>query len=184
MVAYRRQKTIGDKLIRAKLHPDPRPGVRTRHESQGGKPNGFKKCQRFGWGCELCHYSENSTTHKSTVTGEIFPINSPITCTDSCLIYDIICRKCNQEHPGEDDIYVGKTTDSIAKRSSAHRSDIRTEKNKAVSEHFNGPGHLLSDIIFLPYEKIPNGDETLLASREEFWIRKKQAYEKGINRKK
>ena len=42
----------------------------------------------------------------------------------------------------------------------------------------------VSDIIFLPYEKIPNGDETLLASREEFWIRKKQAYEKGINRKK
>ena len=39
-------------------------------------------------------------------------------------------------------------------------------------------------MVFLPYEKIPNGDETLLSSREEFWIKKKQAYEKGINRKK
>ena len=72
----------------------------------------------------------------------------------------------------------------MAKRSSAHRSDTRTAKNKAVPEHFNGPGHSLSDMVFLPYEKIPNGDETLLASREEFWIKKKQAYEKGINRKK
>ena len=72
----------------------------------------------------------------------------------------------------------------MAARSSAHRSDTRTEKNKAVAEHFNGPGHALSDMVFLPFEKVLNRDETLLASREEYWIRKKQSYEKGINRQK
>ena len=184
IVAYRKQKTIGDRLIRAKLHPTPRPGARTRHQSRGAKPNGFKKCQRFGWGCELCHYSEPSTTHKSTATGENFPILSEITCTDNFVCYDIICKKCNLEHPGDNDSYVGKTTDSIASRASAHRSDTRTGKKKAIPEHFNGPGHSLSDMVFLPFEKISNKDETLLASREEFWIRKKQAYEKGINRQK
>ena len=56
--------------------------------------------------------------------------------------------------------------------------------NKAVPEHFNGPGHSMSDMVFLPIEKVLNRDETLLASREEFWIRKKQSYEKGINRQK
>ena len=81
-------------------------------------------------------------------------------------------------------MYVGKTTDSISSRSSAHRSDTRTGKNKAISEHYNGPGHSLSDMVFLPFEKVLNRDETLVASREEYWIRKKQTYEKGINRQK
>ena len=53
-----------------------------------------------------------------------------------------------------------------------------------MPEHFNGPGHSLADMLFLPIEKVTNGDETLLASREEFWIRKKQSYEKGMNRQK
>ena len=123
-------------------------------------------------------------THKSTATGEIFPITSPITCTDDFLIYNIYCRKCTQEHPGDQDHYTGKTKDSMASRASAHRSDTRTGKNKAVPEHFNGPGHSMSDMVFLPIEKVLNRDETLLASREEFWIRKKQSYEKGINRQK
>ena len=96
----------------------------------------------------MCHYSEPSTTHKSTVTGEVFPITSPITCTDDFLIYNILCKKCTIEHPGDKDMYTGKTKDSIAARSSAHRSDTRTEKNKAVSDHFNGPGHSMSDMIF------------------------------------
>ena len=61
---------------------------------------------------------------------------------------------------------------------------MRLAKNKAVAEHFNGPGHSMSDMRFLPFEKIPQKDETLLASREEYWIRKKQSYEKGINRQK
>ena len=157
----------------------PRPGASTR----GPKP-GFKKCMRFGWGCELCHYVVPSTTHKSTVTNEEFPINSTITCTDSFLIYDILCLKCHREHPGDKDLYTGKTTDTAASRLSAHRSDVRTKKNKAVAEHFNGPGHSMSDMRFLPFEKIYQQDETLLASREEFWIQKKQSYEKGINRQK
>ena len=72
----------------------------------------------------------------------------------------------------------------MASRASAHRSDTRTGKYKVVPEHFNGPGHSISDMIFLPFEKILNRDETLLASREEFWIQKLQSYEKGINRQK
>ena len=78
--------------------------------------------------------------------------------------------KCHSEHPGKDDLYTG--------------SDVRTKKNKAIAEHFNGPGHSLSDMLFLPFEKIKYEDETLLASRETFWIRTKKSYEVGINRQK
>ena len=179
IVAYRRQKTIGDHLIRAKLHPPQRAGPRTRHESRGDKP-GFKKCGRFGWGCEMCHYSEPSTSHRSTATGQIWPI----TCTDKFVLYDILCLKCHNEHPGKDDLYTGKTRDSMASRASAHRSDVRTHKNKAIAEHFNGPGHSMADMQFRPFEKINDEDETLLASRETHWIRIKKSYQVGINRQK
>ena len=139
---------------------------------------------RFGWGCELCHYVEPSNTHKSTVTNEVFPITSAITCTDSYILYDILCLKCNREHPGDQDLYTGKTTDTAASHLSSHRSDVRTQKINAIGEHFNGPGHSISDMRFLPFEKITQNDETLIGSREEFWIQKKQSYEKGINRQK
>ena len=42
----------------------------------------------------------------------------------------------------------------------------------------------ISMVLVIPFEKIMNRDETLLASREEYWIQKKQSYEKGINRQK
>ena len=58
------------------------------------------------------------------------------------------------------------------------------QKINAIGEHFNGPEHFMSDMKFFPFKKIPENDETLLASRETFWIRKKQSYEKGINRQK
>lgn len=92
--------------------------------------------------------------------------------------------KCHSEHPGIDDLYTGKTTNSMASRASAHRSDVRTNKSKAIAEHFNGPGHSLSDMLFSPFEKIKNEDETLLASREAYWIHTKKSYEMGINRQK
>ena len=37
---------------------------------------------------------------------------------------------------------------------------------------------------FLPFEVVHNGDPTLLASREQFWIDKKKTFEIGINRQK
>ena len=72
----------------------------------------------------------------------------------------------------------------MASRASAHRSDVRTHKNKAIAEHFNGPGHSMADMQFLPFEKINGEDETLLASRETHWIRIKKSYQVGINRQK
>ena len=56
-------------------------------------------------------------------------------------------------------------------------------KDKAVARHFNLPGHSSSDMRFLPFEVV-TGDSTLLASREEFWIRKKKTLESGINLQK
>ena len=58
-------------------------------------------------------------------------------------------------------MYTGKTRDTMASRASAHSSDTRTGKNKAVPEHFNGTGLSLSEMQFLPFEKVFDRDETL-----------------------
>ena len=118
-------------------------------------------------------------------TGETFPINSVITCTTKNIIYDLWCDKCRQSvsaSPGSDH-YVGKSSSDGATRWSGHKSDINTGKNKAVANHFNQPGHSSSDARFLPFESV-HGDETLLNSREQYWIKKKKTFELGINRQK
>ena len=69
-------------------------------------------------------------------------------------------------------------------RFSGHKSSGVTGKvEKTVGEHFNKPGHNSSDMIFTPFKKVWN--ETLLRSREEYWIEKKQTFTgKVMNKEK
>ena len=131
----------------------------------------------------LCHYVTPSTKHMALSTGEEFPINQIITCTTKNIIYDLWCDKCkNTADPGLGH-YVGKSTLDGATRFSQHKSDVNLGKNTAVARHFNLPGHSSSHMRYLPFECVA-GDATLLASREEYWIRKKKTLESGINLQK
>ena len=134
----------------------------------------------------LCPYVSPSSTHMASATGEVFPITSAITCQTKNVIYDLWCDKCRNSvtpDPGSEQ-YTGKTSGDGATRFSHHKSDVTTQKDKAVSSHFQLPGHSSSDMRFLPFEAIAEDDGTLLASREEYWIKKKKTLECGINRKK
>ena len=135
----------------------------------------------------MCPYVTQTTTHTSGVTGETFPIKSVITCTSKNIIYDLWCEKCRNSvaaNPGSDH-YVGKTQNTAAQRFGSHKSDVNMGKIfKPVSEHFIKPGHKKSDMKFLPFEVVNSNDQTLLASRESYWIQKKKTYEYGINRRK
>ena len=110
-----------------------------------------------------------------------------ITCTSNFVIYDLWCNRCRNSaaaHPGFDQ-YTGKTENTASERFNGHKSDILTGKTyKAVADHFSQPGHKLSDLRFLPFEKVNSNDPTVLASRETFWIQKKETYKLGINRQK
>ena len=184
LIAYRRQKNIGEIITRAKLHPLPREGGVERREQAPG----FKKCRRFGGrGCAMCPYVENATSHYSTATGESFKIKNFITCTTSNVIYDLWCDKCRNSPSvtkGSDQ-YTGRTSNMASIRFSAHKSDVNTGRiSKAVSEHFKLPGHKVSDMRFLPFEIVTESNETLLASRETYWIDRKKNLQFGINRQK
>ena len=181
-MAFRRQKTIGEHLVRAKLHPLPRAGMTTR-----GQRPGFYKCRRFGGtGCVMCHYVTPSTTHTASATGEVFPITSVITCTTKSVIYDLWCHRCRNSVPANPgaDHYVARTEGTAASRFNNHKSDINTGKLKAVSEHFKQSGHKLSDLRYLPFEGVHSNDPTVLASRESYWIQNKRTFQFGINRQK
>ena len=126
-----------------------------------------------------------STTHMASATGEVFPIKDIITCTTENIIYDLWCDKCRNSataNPGSDH-FVGKTIQEGVKRFGQHKSDVNLDKDKAVSQHFNLPGHSASDMRFLPFESV-KGDRILLESREQYWINKKRTFEMGINRQK
>ena len=56
--------------------------------------------------------------------------------------------------------------------------------HKATGEHFNKPGHKISDMIMTIIEKVHSDDPMVLSVREEHWIKKGNTKYKGINRNK
>ena len=56
--------------------------------------------------------------------------------------------------------------------------------HKATGEHFNKPGHKISDMIMTIIEKVHSNDPMVLSVREEHWIRKGNTKYRGINRNK
>ena len=56
--------------------------------------------------------------------------------------------------------------------------------HKATGEHFNKPGHKISDMIMTIIEKVHSNDPMVLSVREEHWIKKGNTKYRGINRNK
>ena len=64
LIAFRRQKNIGERITRAIIDPLPREGATTREMRPG-----FRKCRRFGGhGCAMCPFVEETSSHYSSAT--------------------------------------------------------------------------------------------------------------------
>ena len=137
LVAYRRPHNLRDKLVKARV-PDP-PSRPTRETP------GIKKCTNVF--CVTCPYVVPGNTVKCSITNKEVVVNAPATCKTSNIIYCITCKSCGQK-------YVGESSKEIGFRFSQHRSDVNTYQTKidngkrteATGEHFNLPGHSLSDM--------------------------------------
>ena len=57
-------------------------------------------------------------------------------------------------------------------RCTEHRGAVNNNRDTAVGEHFNRPGHGLEDLVFLPIEKVHSRDPFVIEARERFWIQK------------
>ena len=63
-----------------------------------------------------------------------------------------------------------------------HHSDVLNKRiNKPVPKHFCDGRHKVSDMLFIPFEKLRKKDQTLLDLREKFWINKKNTAKTGLN---
>ena len=164
LVAYKRTKNIKDFVIRAKI---PKP-LNSRPQRQ---IPGMKKCMKA---CHLCPYILEG---KTVIKGDFeWKIKNTVNCETENVVYLIECQKCKLQ-------YIGETERPFKERIGEHKIYIRTEKyNQPIGEHFNRPGHHLSDMKVTILEKMKNNDQQYRKERESYLIRKFNAFYKGMNK--
>ena len=75
--------------------------------------------------------------------------------------------------------------DYTIQRFSQHRDYVKSENLEEPSgEHFNLPGHSVSDIEGIVLEQVKSQDPFVLKSREHDYIRKFDTFRNGLNRER
>ena len=159
------------KSLRSLLMPSRLPVVRD------PSPGCFKCSKK----CIICseHLVEGNTFN-SQMTGETFTIRDKVSCDTSSVVYLLYCDKhCPNSQ------YVGRTKNTLRQRFYVHRTYINknsgTQKTH-VTEHFNQPGHTLSNLKCLVIEKVYSQDIGDMERRESFWMKKlKTVFPNGLN---
>jgi hypothetical protein len=126
-LAYRKDTNIKNHLVRATLKESP-----TTPTLIGTFP-----CSRNR--CKTCKHTSNSSILKAPSAA--FHIKQHFTCTDTGVVYAIVCRKCG-------DIYIGETERKLAERFREHlnlasKQDIT---KSTVAQHYNLPNHSYTDM--------------------------------------
>ena len=167
MVAYKRPRNIKDYLVKTKLPP---PATRPKRILPG-----MHKCNRRRT-CVICPYIKEGRKFKSNFSSKSVEITRHHTCEALNCIYLIQCKKCNQQYIGE--------TKNFYIRTQKHLSDAKTGKDNAIGEHFNSPGHSVSDMTFTVIEMLNRTDIQYRKTKESWYIEQWNLKYKGLNRKK
>ena len=78
--------------------------------------------------------------------------------------------------------YVGETKRILKFRLAEHRGYVNNKDDTATGEHFNMPGHNLSDLTVTILERVKSNDDLYRKEREKYFIRKFNTYYRGLNR--
>ena len=135
-------------------------------EIQG--PPGPRSIPCMSTRCKTCPFVPTTHWITNTTTNKRYPINEHLDCASKNLVYLISCKKCPKQ-------YVGETKNSLRQRFSAHKSDIKLNKDKPVAFHFNLEDHSIQDLTITPIESInitATEEETtkFRLERESHWI--------------
>ena len=164
IIAYKRQKNIRDVLIRAKVPPE--------YKRPKRKLPGMKKCNH----CTYCPYIMTGDHVKFTASKLNHQITTTITCTTKNIIYLITCLKCLIQ-------YVGESHRMLKERFAEHQGYVKNKiLSKATGQHFNLPGHSLSDMHITALEQVHHNDETYRKIREKHYIKLANTKHKGMNK--
>ena len=64
-----------------------------------------------------------------------------------------------------------------------HRGYVNNHVDTATGSHFNQPGHSLADMSVTILEQVRKNNDAYRKEREEYFIRKFNTIQKGMNRK-
>ena len=147
---------------------------------------GFKKCGRAA--CSLCPYAGRGLVKsiKISSTGEDLLIQGHITCNTRNILYIGTCSKGDKTCPDRPQ-YCGETGKTGEERFCGHRNSIvqacYSGTTLPVGEHFQLPGHNVSDFVFTPVEKIYSTNIFVRKVRERHLINRLDLIDNGLNRK-
>ena len=170
-VAFRKPKSLGDYLVRAKVN------------SRGPRDSilGTVKCSSRR--CEVCKYMEEKSHFMGSQNDRRYTINYNFNCNSSNVVYLITCKKCSLQ-------YVGSTVTKFRLRFNNHKSRIRRherlgpaekEKDDLLYRHFwsEGPNGL-SDMSIQLIDRV-NGEEQLREKEGQWAYRLNTLDPHGLN---
>ena len=169
LIAFKRQRNLRDHLIRAKVPETIKP-----YPERNLK--GMTKCNKI-W-CSACPYVQEGKYIKIKKQKNWF-INKTVNCNSFNIVYLIECNKesCKQR-------YVGETKRHFRKRLAEHRSYIQNKHlEQATGAHFNLPGHSVANMKMTIIEQVKTQSDSYRKEREEFYIRKLDTFNNGMNKK-
>jgi hypothetical protein len=178
VAAYRKNKNLGNFLVRSKLTNDATSTVAPMQTkiTQSINNFGFQVCGSTR--CYACKLHCTSSTSFSSATHKgRHNIVDLLSCRSTNIVYLITCRICQIQ-------YVGETGRSLSERLTDHRSTIKTGKKTPISIHFNLPGHSTHDLLAIAIEQIKESKFTAIVrkQREQFWQNKLGTkFPRGLN---
>ena len=141
---------------------------------------GWKKCSKP---CPVCPFAAPSKLEiHSEVSDYKHTIKTQLNCQSENVIYMWRCKKENCVEKPEN-FYIGLTKRKFQHRFSEHLGYVKSDKiSEPSGEHFNLPGHKLSDIEGMVLEKVRNRNPYILRAREELLIKKFDSFNFGLNK--
>lgn len=161
LVAFRKPKSLGDYLVRAKIN------------SRGSAENERGTCKCKSSRCEVCRYLEEKDCFVCTHNDRKYSINYSLDCNSSNVVYLITCKRCSVQ-------YVGSTVTKFRIRFNNHKSRIRRharlneaqrENDDLLYKHFWSDGHSGLDDMNIQLIDRVNGEEEL-RDKEGQWAYK------------
>ena len=131
----------------------------------------MKQCNRP---CRACPFVKEAKLIKTNSFS--WQIRKHVNCDTANIIYILECTKC-------DEMYIGESKMPLKEGISEHAQYVRSViPSKATGEHFNRPGHSLSNMKFIILEQAKKSEDLYRKERETFFINKFRTFYNGINR--
>ena len=167
MICYRRNRNLGDKLVRAKIQPEVNPTISESPIHILRAPlfrSSSTPCSTPG--CKCCQVMSRKEQISSSKTFRSYRLPDRTNCNSMNVIYLIECKLCPKGNQ-----YVCQTSRPLKQRlSSSHRaaSVLQTKKDTPLYKHFRRKNHLFPRDASISILEVTTQPQLL--NRETHWI--------------